>query len=110
MNRNKRELPILDQKLLDLIFDGVYGQEFEQPLDEPVKDLLAVLYTLQGYNYRYRQGVCFDLYPIFKETVGPMEQSEGTVLWLALGLAIKELYGMRNSTLKGLLAKVTVRK
>ena len=111
MKRNERELPILDRKLLDLIFDGVYGEETEQPLDEPVKDFMTVLYTLQWYNYQYRSGVCANLFPIFEETVGPMEtNSEGTTMWLALGLAIKELYGMRNSTLKGLLAEVTVRK
>lgn len=36
--------------------------------------------------------------------------SEGTELWLALGLAIKELYGMRQATLRKVLQQVTVRK
>ena len=31
-------------------------------------------------------------------------------MWLALGLAIKELYGLRSSTLESLLKKITVRK
>jgi len=84
-----------------------YLTEFSKAL----RDFLSTLYTLQAYNYRHRLQSCAALFPLFEETVGPMERnSEGTTRWLALGLAIKELYGIRNATLHALLAQVTVRK
>lgn len=111
MRRNERELPILDQELLDAIFASVYDGDAEHISDAPLGDFFNLIYTLQRFNYRYRPETCAALFPLFEETVGPMERnSEGTTLWLALGLAIKELYGMRRSTLKNLLAQVTVRK
>lgn len=111
MNCNDRELPYLDQALLDQIFDGVYDPELERIEDEALRDFLDTLYTLQTYNYHHRPKSCTALFSLFEQTVGPMEcNSEGTTLWLALGLALKELYGMRTSTLRDLLAQVTTRK
>lgn len=110
IKRNERELPFLDRALLNTIFDGVYEHNVEDIESESVRDFLRVLYMMQDYNCRYRPQACADLFPLFEETVGPMEpNSEGTTMWLALGLAIVELYGMRRSTLRGLLAQVTVR-
>ena len=66
---------------------------------------------MQKYNYWYRSSEYVQLFPLFEGTAGPMERnSEGTDKWLALGLAIKELYGLRLSTLESLLKMVTVRK
>lgn len=111
MNYNDRELPYLDQPLLDRTFEGVYGLNLTSIEDEALRDFLSTLYTLQAYNYRCRPQSCAALFPLFEGTVGPMERnSEGTTLWLALGLAIKELYGMRNATLRALLTQVTIRK
>ncbi|MBN2003837.1 MAG: hypothetical protein JXA21_10805 [Anaerolineae bacterium] len=111
MKYNERELPCLDSGLLDTIFKGVYGKDCDAIEDVSLKDFLVTLYTMQRYNYQYRPKACAALFPIFEETVGPMEiNSEGTTLWLALGLAIKELYGMRTTTLRALLAQVTIRK
>jgi hypothetical protein len=39
-----------------------------------------------------------------------MEQSEGTLFWFALALAIKEWYGLSRSTLQQVLDQLTVRK
>lgn len=111
MKTNDRELPHLDRQNLNSIFEGVYGVDLVQITDEQFRDFLDMLYTLQHYNYRYRPNATAGLLPLFEKTVGPMElNSEGTKLWLALGLAIKELYGMRNSTLKGVLGQITARK
>jgi hypothetical protein len=66
---------------------------------------------MQNYNHWYRHSAYWPLFPLFEGTVGPMEKnSEGTDMWLALGLAIKDLYGLRLSTLESLLKKITVRK
>ena len=109
--RNDRDLPWLDPQLLDAIFEGVYTHGIPADLAEEQRDLLHALYTMQAYNYAHRQRACAELFPLFEETVGPMEvNSEGTTLWLALGLALKELYGMRNATLRELMLRVTVRK
>jgi len=109
--RNDEELPYLDTPLLNAIFDGVYGCDYETIADGAVRDFLMLLHTMQNYNYRYRLGMCIALFPVFEETVGPMERnSEGTTMWLALGLAIKDLYGMRQTTLRKVLQQVTIRK
>lgn len=111
MKYNDRELPYLDQPLLDQIFDGVYGLDLAQIEDEALRDFLDMLYTLQAYNHRYRPQACSALFSLFEETVGSVERnSEGTAQWLALGLAVKDLYGMRSSTLRTLLTWVTARK
>lgn len=104
MRRNEHELPFLDRMLLGIVFDGVYEHRAAHFDDEPVRDFLHVLYTMQDYNYRYRPRACFKLLPLFDKTIGRAKpDSKDTKMWLALGLAIKELYGMRSSTLKELL-------
>jgi hypothetical protein len=115
VKRNERALPVLDQYLLNLIFehvyDGVNEKDAEGFADKELGDFVKLLLTMQNYNYWYRFSEYQRLFPLFEETVGPMEtNSEGTSMWLALGLAIKELYGLRSSTLESLLKKITVRK
>jgi hypothetical protein len=111
MKLTERDLPFLDQPILDTIFNCVYGVDLEKIEDQQLRDFLGVLLSMQQYNYQYRNRATAVLFPIFEETVGPMEiNSEGTTLWLALGLALKELYGLRISSLKALLRQVTVRK
>ena len=110
VNYTDRGLPYLDQQTLNIIFDGVYGMDLKQVNDQRFQDFLDILYRMQGHNYQYRQKAIWELAAVFADAVGPMEQSEGTSMWLALGLAIKELYGMSRSTLKQVLALVSVRK
>ncbi len=65
----------------------------------------------QDYNYRNRKEDCYPLFERFNQTIGPMEtNSEGTTLYLALGLALKEYYNLRNETLFRLMESVTIRK
>jgi hypothetical protein len=79
--------------------------------DPETREFIELLGHLQRYNHHYRTLQLIELLPLFEEAIGPMERnSEGTDLWIALGLAIKELYGMRKSTLAGVLRQVTVRK
>ncbi|WP_210367732.1 DUF1643 domain-containing protein [Bacillus sp. REN3] len=113
---NEKGLPYLDGKLLNLIFDLVYEQSDLKgarnlPKDEKLIYFLKALKNLQEYNYRCRFEQTSELFPLFEETIGPFEMnSEGTTLWLALGLALKELYGFRNHTLRSLLKQVNIRK
>jgi hypothetical protein len=109
MKYNERNLPYLDQPLMDTIFASVYG--LQDIPDPEVNDFVMTLQAMQDYNYKYRSAQLVKLFPIFEETVGPMEiNSDGTSLWIAMGLALKELYGMRTETLRSLLKLVTVRK
>lgn len=115
---NKENLPVLDAKTMTAIFDCVYGIEASHKKettslieDEFFLYFINMLTSIQKFNYRYRQDNLADLYPLFERTVGPMEtNSEGTVLWLAMGLAIKETYGMRNGTLENLMKLVNLKK
>lgn len=115
---NEKGLIYLDAEKMNAIFDCVYGisdglnKNTKKLLkEEEFKDFIKLLLTMQNYNYCYRFEETAKLFPLFEFTVGPMEvNSEGTTLWLALGLAIKELYGLRRSTLQGLLKEVKVRK
>lgn len=111
MKHNERALPVLDQQLLDRIFRHVYSEDASDITEKELRDLVGVLLAMQKYNYGYRSTEYVQLFPMFEGTVGPMEKnSEGTDMWLALGLAIKELYGLRRTTLESLLKKVTVRQ
>jgi hypothetical protein len=110
MKRNERSLPALDQKLLNIVFEHLYNRDAEDLTDKELRDFVEMLLAMQKYNYRYRSSEYRRLFPLFEATIGPMEtNSEGTSMWLALGLAIKELYGLRSSTLESLLKKITVR-
>ena len=115
---NEKGLYILDEYTMTAIFDCVYGMhDFLEPKtkqllkDKQFKDFIHLLLTIREYNYRYRYCETVNLFPVFEVTVGPMEtNSEGTAFWLALGLAIKEIYGLRRETLKELLGLVKIRK
>lgn len=115
---NKENLPVLDAKTMTAIFDCVYRIEESHKKETTLllKDefflyFINMLSSIQEFNYRYRQENLADLYPLFERTVGPMEtNSDGTILWLAMGLAIKETYGMRNETLENLMKLVNLKK
>jgi hypothetical protein len=116
LRTNDRGLVYLNEETMTAIFDCVYGEDdYLKPKtiqllkDEMFHEFIKLLLMQSEFNYRYRQGVTAELFPLFESTVGPMERnSDGTTHWLALGLAIKDLYGLRNSTLKELLKKVNV--
>lgn len=110
MRRNDQELPYLDQKMMNLIFENVYGINLELKLDQDIVDFLKLLQSMQDYNYRHRNGMLREFFPVLSEVIEVERNSEGASLWIALSLAIKELYGMRDKTLQRLLALVTVGK
>ncbi len=110
-------LPWLSPELMNTIFDCVYGVGDEvlaerTLLAEPrIRALVDTLLVMQDYNLFWREGATFPLSPLLEDAVGPMQRnSEGTSRWLALALALKDLYGLRRSTLGQLMGTVSVRK
>ncbi|WP_061808750.1 hypothetical protein [Rossellomorea vietnamensis] len=109
---NEKELYYLDKPTIKAILDCSFGvTEHLKPStkrmleDKKFSDFVSLLLTMQDFNYRYRNQGVSQLFPLFEETIGPMEKnSDGTTLMLALGLALKELYGFRNTTLRRVLA------
>lgn len=107
----ERGLIHLTGETMTAIFDCAYGinirlepetQNFLS--DQNFRAFVNMLLSMQDYNYRHRNDEVRKLFPLFEKAIGPMERnSEGTTLWLALGLAIKELYGLRVSTFETLL-------
>lgn len=110
MRRNDQELPYLDQNMINIIFENVYEINTDFALDEEIHDFLKLLHCIQYYNYYYRQQMVWQLMPLLAEIVEFETNTDGPLLWGALCLAIKELYGMRDKTLQRLLAMVIVRK
>jgi hypothetical protein len=106
MNSNDKGLPNLDRNLLNLLFDRVFDSEnsegslAEQLGRNHLADFFRVIKALQYYNLNYRGNQARELFPLFDDAIGMEMNSEGTLYWLAMGLAVKELYGMRNSTLR----------
>ncbi|WML53359.1 hypothetical protein RCG17_01225 [Neobacillus sp. PS3-12] len=118
MKLNDKGLIYLDSDRMNAIFDCVYGINGGQNSstkkllkDRQFNDFVKLLNNLQEYNYQYRSLQAIELSDIFEASVGPMQNnSDGPIIWCSLGLAIKELYGMRRETLKSLLKLVTIRK
>ena len=103
--------------MLDTIFDCVYGitdtvRASRPLLNEPaVADLVAVLLTMQAYNAKWRAMALGRWLPVLEGALGEMEQnSEGTTRWLALAVALRDLYDLRSNTLSDLLKRTSVRK
>ena len=115
----RKQLPVLDPYTLDFILSHVYDVndrpesqgKCDDGADEKHRDLLSILLALQTFNYHHRMdegegvfaaatraGRCFQ------------SNSSGTELWLALLLAIQELYGLNDGKLATLLRKTTVIK
>lgn len=94
----KQNLPYLNQERLDVIFDHVYdivsdnksGRLFD---DEKMNEFLTTLLAMQSFNYKFRPDDVRELFFLMDNEFNFERNSEGTTLWLALALSIKELYG-----------------
>ncbi len=111
----RQNLPYLNQERLDVIFEHVYDRlgdvKTERAFGEEKLDhLLRVLKTMQDFNLEHRPE---DRYEVFRLTnkVFNFETNSGeTDYWLALILAVKELYGFSNDRLVSVMEQVGVRK
>lgn len=106
----KNNLLFLNQERLNLIFDGVYDVPTDWKSEDRVAALVTTLRTMQRFNYHFRPDDTRRLFDLFDAQFNFERNSEGTTLWLALILAVQELYGFGDSKLREVIAQVTVRK
>lgn len=111
----KQNLPYLTQDRLDLIFEGVYGFEHisSEKLEheqERIIDLIKALYAMQHFNHFHRWDDTRHVFNLTNEIFRFEPNSEGTTCWLALILAIQELYGFTDDKICELMREVTIRK
>lgn len=111
----KKNLPYLNQERLDIIFDNVYKivekndnvKSFE---DEKLSHFLETLKSMQSFNYYHRPDDTRELFSLISDVIHFERNSDGTTLWLALILAIKELYGFSDKKLVTVIEQTTIRK
>jgi len=111
----KNNLPYLNNERLDIIFEHVYEnmesvdkQNFNE--DEKLSHLLITLKSMQSFNYRHRPDDTEELFGLLDGIFNFEINSEGTILWISLILAIKELYGFSDSKLVTVMKQVSIRK
>lgn len=108
-------LPYLNPERLDIIFDHVYDtvgiynskQNFS---DEKLTDFITMLQAMQSFNHHHRPDDTRRLFYLLNGTFNFERNSEGTTAWLALILAIQDLYRFSDEKLVSVLKQVTVRK
>lgn len=105
----RNNLPILDQYLLNKIFDAVYIG-YEKTSDERIDALIETLYAMRQFNHHYRPDDTRRLFDLFDAQFNFEQNSEGTTIWLALILAVQELYGLADSELIQAMRLVTHRE
>jgi len=117
--KHKAQLPGLTAGRLNIIFEQVYVcVEIESASDLPgfseprLQDLLKALQAQQYFNYQHRYEDLSVIYPLVSRIFNfdQNSNSEGSSIWLALILAIKELYGFSNARLAEVMKLVDVRK
>lgn len=106
----KNNLPFLDQERLNLIFEGVYDAPGDWQTGDRIAALINTLRAMQQFNYRFTPDDTRRLFDLFDAQFNFERNSEGTALWLALILAVQELYGFGDSKLIEVMRQVTVRK
>ena len=111
----KNNLPYLNPERLNIIFDHVYdtvgiynsNQNFD---DEKLADFFTMLQAMQLFNYHHRHDDTRRLYFLLDGTFNFELNSEGTTVWLALILAIQDLYRFSDEKLVSVMKQVTVSK
>ena len=110
----RNNLPRLTQELLDSIFDNVYSTGCDTSSSCLASDRICalrdVLHVMQRFNYQHRPDDMRRLFDLFNAQFNFEPNSEGTTLWLALILAIQELYGFTDRKLVEVIGQVTIRK
>ena len=97
----RKNLPYLNQERLNVIFEHVYDvvsndTNIQLANDEKMNEFLTALLAMQSFNYKCRPDDVRELFFLMANDFSFERNSEGTTLWLALALAIKELYGFSD--------------
>ena len=116
LTKLRNSLPELNGESLDFIFDHVYeiidilGQG-EKEKNCMLANLLGILKGLQRFNYDHRLDDAFELHQraVVPAGLELQSNSDGSVLWLAMLLAIQELYGLSNSNLIKVIQQISIR-
>lgn len=110
----RKNLPRLNQERLDMIFERVYptgvSQQGAPVAEERIQALIDVLRAMQKFNYHYRFDDTRRMFDLVSSQFNFEINSEGTTLWLAMILAIQELYGFTDGKVVEVMRQVTVRK
>lgn len=108
---NNKGLPWLDRvmvgRILERATSGFFGENeksFDHH-DKQTEDFLQTLKTLQHYNYCYRSEQAMELYALVAPFIPEKKNTDIVRMWLALALALKDLYRLRRDTLKTIFAK-----
>lgn len=107
-------LPYLNPERLNTIFEEVYATPgldnsklgFD---DEKMISFSKMLHTMKEFNYLHRPDDTWPLFSLLDDIFNFEPNSDGTTLWLALILAIQELYGFSDKKLISVMKQVTVR-
>ncbi len=110
--KRKDNLPYLNSERLDIIFERVYElKDEDKPFNEErLNGFLAMIKEMQHFNHWYRPDDARELFDLMDPIFNFERNSEGTTMWLALILAIGELYGFSDQKLLGVMKQVKVRK
>ena len=111
----RKDLPYLSRERFDVIFGHVYDRlddvEAKRVFEEEkLNHLLRVLKTMQDFNLEHRPEDRYELFGLTNGVFNFETNSEGTDYWLALILAVKELYGFSDDKLVSVMGQVDVRK
>lgn len=102
----RAKLPTLTKKrlrwLLDHAYDEVTADLFKERASSPEENLLLIVKLMQQANLTYRANDCVALFPLFSGQDFLEPNSEGTTTFLAMALAIKELFAIEEEDLKRL--------
>jgi hypothetical protein len=102
-----RNLPYLTRERLATIFKHVYGGDGEDGFEEEkMAHLLKTLQAMQSFNLEHRPDDTRDLYGVMSQVFEFELNSDGTTYWLAMCLAIKELYGFSNDRLVSVMKQI----
>lgn len=100
----RAKLPTLTKKRLRWLLDHADGEmtpDFVKGrASSPDENLLLIVKLMQQANLTYRTNECVELFPWFSEPGFLEPNSEGTTFFLAMALAIKELFAMEEEELK----------
>lgn len=105
----KNNLPPLDQELLNIIFDSVYIG-YKQTSGERIHALVDTLYAMLQFNFFFRPDDTGRLFDLFDVQFNFVPNTEDTKTWLALILAVQEIYGLTDSKLVEVMRQVVLKE
>lgn len=117
LTKLRNSLPELNGESPDFIFDHVseiFGILGENEMEKGCKlgNLLGIRKGLHRFNYAHRletPSSSIKRQPV-PSGLEPQSNSDGCVMWLAMLLAIKELYGLSNLDLIKTIREIRIRK